>query len=137
MKTMKLEKIFLVEDSPIERAMLKDHLGKYSKIDITEYSSGAACIKDLVLGSVEEPDLILMDYFLESSMGSSKDGLESLAKIKEIFPDINVIMLTSVDNQKIIDLAKSKGALDYVVKGTDAFSTLDAALKKHFTLKGK
>ena len=69
MKTMKLEKVFLVEDSPIERTMLKDHLAKYSKIDITEYSSGAACIKELVLGNVEEPDLILMDYFLIINRG--------------------------------------------------------------------
>ena len=81
------------------------------------------------------PDLILMDYFLDSSFGPSKDGLESLAKLKEICPDTNVIMLTSVDNKKIVDLAIKKGALDYVIKGNKGFDDLDAALKKYFSVK--
>ena len=135
METRKLETVFIVEDSSVERSMLKDHLSKYSNLKIREYSSGDACVKELVLGTVEEPDLILMDYFLDSSFGPSKDGLESLAKIKEICPGTNVIMLTSVDNAKIIELATKKGALDYVVKGITAFNELDSVLAKHFSLK--
>ncbi len=135
MKTKKLETIFIVEDNAIERSMLKDHLTKYSNLKIKEYSSGVVCIKELIIGTVEEPDLILMDYFLDSSFGPSKDGLESLAKLKEICPDTDVIMLTSVDNKKIIELARKKGALDYVVKGASGFTDLDSVLKKHFSLK--
>jgi DNA-binding NarL/FixJ family response regulator len=131
----KLEKVFIVEDSEIERSMLRDHLTKYPNLKITEYSSGTTCVKELILGTAEEPDLILMDYFLDSSFGPSKDGLESLSKIKEIYPETNVIMMTSVDNKRIIDLAKEKGALDYVVKGTSGFTTLDSILEKHFSLK--
>jgi DNA-binding NarL/FixJ family response regulator len=131
----KLEKVFIVEDSEIERSMLRDHLTKYPNLKITEYSSGTTCVKELILGTAEQPDLILMDYFLDSTFGPSKDGLESLSKIKEIYPETNVIMMTSVDNKRIIDLAKEKGALDYVVKGTSGFKTLDSILEKHFSLK--
>ena len=67
MKTRKLETVFIVEDSAIERSMLKDHLTKYSNLKIKEYSSGVACIKELIVGKAEEPDLVLMDYFLDSS----------------------------------------------------------------------
>lgn len=134
MTTKNLETVFIVEDSPIERTMLKDHLSKYPKLKISEYSSGVACINDLIVGKLEEPDLILMDYFLDSSFGQSKDGLESLTKIKEICPGTNVIMLTSVDNKRIIELAREKGALDYVVKGVSAFTELDSVLKKHFSM---
>ena len=130
----KLESVFIVEDSEIERSMLKDHLSKYKNLKIKEYYSGTACIKELIVGNAKEPDLILMDYFLDSNMGASKDGLESLAKLKEICPDTNVIMLTSVDNKRIIELAKEKGALDYIVKGATGFSDLDTVLKKHFTM---
>lgn len=134
MTTKNLETVFIVEDSPIERTMLKDHLSKYPKLKISEYSSGVACINDLIVGKLDEPDLILMDYFLDSSFGQSKDGLESLTKIKEICPGTNVIMLTSVDNKRIIELAREKGALDYVVKGVTAFNELDSVLKKHFSM---
>ena len=76
-----------------------------------------------------------MDYFLNSSFGASNDGLESLTKLKEISPKTDVIMLTSVNNPKIIDLAKQKGALDYVVKSATGFKELDSVLNKHFSLK--
>jgi response regulator of citrate/malate metabolism len=129
----KIETVFIVEDSDVERSMLKDHLSKYPDFKIKTFSSGVACINDLITGN-HEPDLVLMDYFLDSSFGQSKDGLESLAKIKEICPDTNVIMLTSVDNKRIIQLAKEKGALDYVIKGVNGFQDLDTVLKKHFSL---
>jgi DNA-binding NarL/FixJ family response regulator len=136
MNTKKLETVFIVEDSEVERSMLKDHLSKYKNLKIKEYSSGTACIKELIVGNAQEPDLILMDYFLDSNMGASKDGLESLAKLKEICPATNVIMLTSVDNKRIIELAREKGALDYIVKGSTGFSDLDSVLKKHFSVAG-
>jgi response regulator RpfG family c-di-GMP phosphodiesterase len=130
----KLETVYIVEDSDIERSMLKDHLAKYG-LNLKEYSSGTTCIKEIVLGTVAEPDLVLMDYFLESTFGPSKDGLESLDKLKEVSPNTSVIMMTSVDNPRIIDLAKQKGALDYVVKGVNGFKELDSILAKHFSLK--
>ena len=115
--------------------MLKDHLSKYSNLKIKEFSTGTACINELILGTSEEPDLVLMDYFLNSSFGPTNDGLESLTKLKEICPETDVIMLTSVNNPKIIDLARKKGALDYVVKSATGFNDLDSALNKHFSLK--
>ncbi len=132
MKT--LNTIFIIEDSTLDRTMLKDHLSKKSKIKITEYSSGDACVKELVMGTIDPPDLILMDYFLDSSFGPAKDGLETLARINEICPETSVIMYTSVDNERIIELAKKKGALDYVVKNATGFSKLDSVLEKHFSV---
>ena len=134
MKAKKLKTVFIVEDSAMERSMMKDHFQKYPGLTVKDYSSGNACLKELILGTADEPDLILMDYFLDSTFGASKDGLETLSKLKEICPDTSVIMLTSVDNPKIIELAKKKGALDYVVKSSTGFKELDAVLKKHFDL---
>jgi DNA-binding NarL/FixJ family response regulator len=136
MKTKKLEKVYIVEDADIQREMLKDHLlSKNKNLKIKGYATGTACIKELVLGTAEEPDLVLMDYFLDSSFGASADGLESLTKLKEICPDTDVIMLTSVDNNKIMELARKKGALDYVVKSATGFNDLDTVLNKHFSLE--
>lgn len=137
MSTKKLNSLFIIEDNSVQRLMLVDHLSKLTGVNIKEYSSGDSCLRDLIGGNVDEPDLILMDYFLDSSFGVSKDGLETLTKIKEIYPEMNVIMLTSVDNQKIIDLAKKKGAMDYVVKDAMSFKKLDSILGKYFKLAKK
>lgn len=128
----KLNSVFIVEDNAVQRSMLSDHLSKYPKLKIREFSSGDSCLKELISGNVEEPELVLMDYFLESSFGNSKDGLETLSKLKEIFPDTDVVMLTSVENQKIIDLAKKKGALDYIVKSAGSFQKLDSIINDNF-----
>ena len=134
MATKKLNTVFIVEDNAVQRSMLTDHLSKYPQLKVKEYSSGDACLKELISGNVAEPELVLMDYFLESSFGASKDGLETLSKLKEIYPEMDVIMLTSVENEKIVDLAKKKGALDYVVKSAGSFDKLDSILKNHFTM---
>ena len=136
MTTKKLTSVFIVEDSAIERSMLMDHLSKYANLEIKEFASGDTCLKELILGNVEEPDLIFMDYFLDASIGTSKDGLETLTKLREICPNTKVIMLTSVSNEKIKELAKQKGAIDYVVKSAVSYQQLDSVLQKHFALEG-
>jgi len=132
MATRKLNSVFIVEDNAVQRSMLSDHLSKYPKLKIREFSSGDSCLKELISGNVEEPELVLMDYFLESSFGTSKDGLETLTKLKEIYPDTDVVMLTSVENQKIIDLAKKKGAMDYIVKSAGSFQKLDSIINSNY-----
>ena len=44
-------------------------------------------------------------------------------------------MLTSVDNERIIDLAKKKGAMAYVVKGEESFDKIDSIIQNHFTME--
>jgi DNA-binding NarL/FixJ family response regulator len=131
----KLKSVFIVEDDAIQRTMLTDHLAKYPNLKIRAFSSGDACIRELVSGTVEEPELVLMDYFLDGTFGASKDGLETLTKLKEIYPETDVIMLTSVENEKIQDLAKKKGALGYVVKSAGSFQKLDSIIDTNFSME--
>ena len=130
----KLNSVFIVEDNAVQRSMLVDHLAKYPKLKVREFSSGDACLKELIAGNVEEPQLVLMDYFLDGAFGATRDGLETLSKLKEIYPETDVIMLTSVENEKIIELAKKKGAMDYLVKSAGSFQKLDSILAGHFEI---
>lgn len=134
MALKKLTNLYIVEDTPVERVLLSDHLAKYPGIKIKGFFTGEACIKEIVDNLAEQPDLVLVDYYLDSSLGSKRDGLETLDKIKEICPGAEVVMLTSVENPRIMELAKQKGALDYIVKGTESFKKLDAIMESHFTL---
>lgn len=123
--------VFIVDDSEMERTMLKDYLSKYADFEIKTFSNGEYCVREIITGNVQEPNLVIMDYFLDVAPGSAKDGVEILKKLKEVAPDAKVIMLTSVNNERIIDLAKKNGALDYVVKGATGYQQLEAALEKH------
>jgi DNA-binding NarL/FixJ family response regulator len=132
MELPELKNIIIVEDNPIDRSMMQDFLSKYKNVTINGYFSGEACIKDIVNQKVETPDLVVMDYFLDTTPGARHDGLDTLVKVKEICPDSKVIMFTSVENQRIAELAKEKGAYNYAVKGTDGFDRLDKLIRKAF-----
>ena len=135
MTNKKQKSVFIIDDGDIDREMLTVHLEKYPNLKVQGFSNGEYVIKGLLLEQLEEPDIILLDYFLDFSTAVSKDGIEILKKLKGICPNINVIMLTRVKNGRIIEYAKKHGALDYVLKGTDGFKQLDIVLQKHFNLK--
>jgi DNA-binding NtrC family response regulator len=127
--------LYIIDDSQIERSMLTDHLAKHSNLTVKEFSNGEYFLRELIMGNIVEPDVVLLDYFLDTATGGGKDGLEILSKLKQIYPNVKVIMLTSVENERIKELAINQGALDYVVKGVNAHQHLDAVLEKHLIVK--
>jgi DNA-binding NarL/FixJ family response regulator len=132
MELPELKNIIIVEDNKNDHSMMQDFLSKYKNVSVKGYFSGEECIKDLVNENVENPDLVVMDYFLDTTAGAKQDGLDTLVKVKELCPDSKVIMFTSVENQRIAELAKQKGAYNYAVKGTEGFERLDKLIRKAF-----
>jgi response regulator of citrate/malate metabolism len=132
-RTKKLTSVYVIEDSQMDLNMMTDFLEKYPNLTVKGFPTGDACVKELVMSGFT-PDLILVDYFLDSESAQSKDGLEILSKLREVSPNSDVIMLTSVDNPRIVDLARKKGALDYVVKGSASYERLDTIINKNFVL---
>jgi response regulator of citrate/malate metabolism len=129
-----LKSIYVVEDNADARAMVLDFLSQFNGVQTKGFFTGDACIKDIVDGK-NIPDVILMDYYLDSSFASKYDGLDTLSKIVEICPESKIIMFTSVDNERIVKLAKEKGAFDYVVKGEQGFDKLKTILENNFEVQ--
>lgn len=129
----KLGTVFIVDDNAVEREMLMDYFEKYPNLVVKGFTSGEECVKEIVISGVS-PDIILMDYFLDSEVASSKDGLEMLVKLKEISPATSIIMYTSVENERVVDLARQKGAFGYVVKGPAGFEMLDYIIETEFRI---
>ncbi len=112
-------KLFLVDDDPVYLQMLEHTLSvsKYYEAAIKTFPSGEACIK--ALG--ENPDIVIVDYYLNSVNPHAMDGIELLRKIKKINKDFKVIMLSG---QEKIDVAinyVNYGAFDYIVKNENGF----------------
>jgi len=59
----------------------------------------------------EPPDLILLDVGLPGM-----DGIEALRRIKELHPDVLIIMITAYEDVDTVIAAMKSGAYDYVVK---------------------
>jgi len=59
------------------------------------------------------PDVVLMDIFLPRM-----SGIECTARLKAKMPDIQIVMLTAMDNQELLFMALEAGADGYLLKRT-------------------
>ena len=119
------KKIFVVDDDAMIRMLVEDHLSQNPSYQVTSFPTGEDCIKSLN----EEPDVVILDFELNSVVPDAKDGLTILQEIKKIDKDITVIMLSSQSAYGKATQTIMKGALEYVVKGDDAFQHIDKILK--------
>lgn len=113
--------IFLVDDEPIQNEMLKDYLSERFLYDILVFDNGEDALKKLDV----QPEIVILDYYLNANNPDAKNGIEILKQIKEVSPNTQVIALSGQDKIEVaIDTIKF-GAYDYVVKGESAFSRIE------------
>ena len=104
-------KLMLVEDHVLARLGLKVSLEKYPNLEIiAETANGKEAIE---IANNKKPDLIIMDIGL-----IELDGIEATKKIKEVNPNIKIIMLTSHEAEHEIMASLASGADGYCLKDT-------------------
>jgi two-component system chemotaxis response regulator CheY len=111
-------KVLVVDDSAFMRNILKRILSPTNKyIVVAEAGNGKEAIQ-----KVEElqPDLISMDIVMPEI-----DGISATKTIKEKFPNIKVVMCTSVDQEQKMIGAVNAGADGYIVKPFQAPKVLE------------
>jgi len=101
--------ILLVEDHLLTRIGLKTILARTQDIKvIAEAGNGEEAVR---LAAELKPHVVLMDVGMPIM-----DGIEAARKIREQAPNINIIMLTSHDNDHDIFASLAAGASGYSLK---------------------
>ena len=117
-------RIFLVEDNDFFQEYITTYLHSREKFSVQTFSTGEEMLPHLD----KQPDVILLDLFLDSTEPQAKSGAEILKLIRDKHPGIPVIMQSaSEDLKQVIELLKN-GASDYVLKDGFVLSNLDRAL---------
>jgi len=117
--------IFIVDDDQLTSTMLSDHLKENPLNEVAIFSTGEECIKNLTL----DPDVIILDYTLNSADKGAADGLQILEHIKKIDNDVRVIMLSAQNDYGKALQTILKGAAEYVIKDDEAFKRIDHLLE--------
>jgi len=118
------KKVFLVDDDNMFLTMLSDHLEALDRYDISAFATGEACLARLG----ENPDVIVLDYYLDSAVPGSLNGMEILQRIKSANPDLKVVMLSSQEHYGVALQTIAKGALYYVIKDNQSFGEVEKLL---------
>ena len=103
-------RVLIVDDDP-DVCRLIAHLLKSGGYECSEATSGESAIKKLVANSFQ---LVISDIMM---VGMS--GIDLLRIINSRFPDVAVIMVTALDDRKIVTQALELGAYGYVIKPFD------------------
>jgi two-component system OmpR family response regulator len=130
MKTEKI-KLFLVDDDALYLKSLEIEFMQQADFSIETYASGEECLENIS----HDPDVIILDYHLDGINKNAINGLETLDKIKEINPDIPVLMLSSQDKIDVAIKCMHHRAFDYVVKSETAFVRLKKIITTIFMYK--
>src|SRR5215813_9267362 len=104
-------RVALVEDQP----KVREHWTRLINA-LPDICCVCACSSaEEALRSIPEqrPNVILMDIFL-----SRMSGIECTARLKELLPDTQIVILTAMDDQELVFMALEAGADGYLLKRT-------------------
>ncbi len=117
-----VKKIFVVDDDEMITTALEDYLTRKTMHEVKVFSTGEDCMKHFA----EEPDIVILDYKLNSISKDAANGLQVLEAIKKLDRDIRVIMLSSQEAYGTALQTIVKGAEEYIIKDADAFEKIAA-----------
>jgi DNA-binding NarL/FixJ family response regulator len=104
-------KVALVEDQPEVRESWTRLLKSFPDFDcVCSCISGEEALRTI---PQLQPDVILMDIFLPRM-----SGIECTARLKTLLPQVQIIILTAMDDQELVFLALEAGADGYLLKRT-------------------
>lgn len=119
-------KVFLVDDDMFYLKILEHSISsKFPSIDIKLFQTGEACLEQMS----SNPDVVILDYYLNSNQPSAQDGLTILKKIKQLSPETKVIMLSVQDSLEIAVKCAESGSFDFIAKGGTAFAKINGELE--------
>lgn len=136
MPKMNLKKetlVFIVDDDEncleiLSRVLLAKN---DNPVRVKVFTTGEACLNSIV----ENPDIVILDYYLNSKFEGGPTGKFFLNRILNLKLDIKVILLSS---QKSVDKAIEvlrMGAYDYVYKNESAYLRVNKLVQKIASVK--
>ncbi|MGD1816116.1 MAG: response regulator [Pleomorphochaeta sp.] len=104
-------KVLIVDDQQLVRESLKIVLDSRENLEVVNIAENGylalQAIKDV------KPDVVLMDIRMPQL-----DGVQCTKMIKEKYPEIKIIILTTFDDDDYVFHALKNGASGYLLKGT-------------------
>jgi|SRR5690554_1429011 len=122
----KPKKIFIVDDDSMLTEALRDYLTRNVAHEIHCFATGEACLKHLN----QNPDVMILDYHLNTVEKDAANGMEVLKTVKKNYPKIEIIMLSSQESYVVAMQTIQKGAEQYVIKDKEAFEKIAQLISK-------
>ena len=101
------KKILVVDDEDDVRLFLQDFLSERD-LNVLSAATGEEALE---IVERQQPDIVLLDLMMPGM-----DGIECLEKIKKMYPNTNIIMITALNDEVRVARARKLGAHNYILK---------------------
>ncbi len=103
-------KVIIADDQELIRESLKIVLDQNADIEVIGVAENGQILMDMLKDS--QPDVILMDVRMPEL-----DGVEATREVKQLYPAVKIIILTTFDDDEYVFNALKFGASGYLLKG--------------------
>ncbi|MHB8624433.1 MAG: HD domain-containing phosphohydrolase [Sulfuricaulis sp.] len=104
--------IMIIDDQFTSRRILEQLVnGLSNHLEVKLFAEPVSALEWL---AIQQPDLVLTDYKMPTM-----DGVSFIRRFREIYPDVPLIMVTSVEDKEIRYQALEAGATDFLTKPID------------------
>jgi len=112
-------RVLLVDDHEMVRRGLSVFLETFDDLELVgEASNGAEALQQC---REKSPHVVLMDLMMPG-MG----GIEAIRRIKAVQPDVQIIAMTSFNEENLVHDALQNGAIGYLLKNTSIDALAEA-----------
>jgi two-component system OmpR family response regulator len=121
-------KVFIVDDDDLFLKSLVIQFRENPIYDVVTFATGELCIDHIH----NTPDIVILDYHLDSIVKNAMNGIKTLDMIKKINSEIPVIIVSAQDKIEVAVSCIHHKAFDYVVKSETAFLRIQKIIKAIF-----
>ena len=108
-------KVLIADDHNLVRQGIRQYLEMAGDIEVTGEAADGGEVLALLAKADPLPDVALIDLRMPGI-----DGVETCKRIREDYPDIEVVMLSAYDDRQFVVESVRAGARGYVLKTRDA-----------------
>jgi two-component system, chemotaxis family, chemotaxis protein CheY len=117
-------RVLVVDDSALARRTLRQIL-EAAGCEVAEAEDGLSALERYF---VEKPDVVLLDLVMRGMY-----GLDVLEKLRQLDPDVRVVVVTAdvqTSSQQLVDQAGAKGFINKPFDRDEILGALDLALAR-------
>ena len=127
-KSVKKGLIFIIEDNVAYAKTISEYLSAnfFEVKEVKNFTVGETCLLEID----KNPDIIIIDYFLDSKYSDAETGLEIVKQIRKKKPKIPIILLSSQQEVQVIKDAITKYNCRYIKKDKDFLTKVAEIIKE-------
>lgn len=120
--------IYIVDDDPFINTLVVKRFNT-EDYDVEAFETGEECLDALD----KNPGLIILDYLFTGRSLMFENGMQIFEKIRELNPQIPVILLSGQEKGEVVLEFARKGISDYIEKDVNLLDNLSVAIKEVFS----